>query len=434
MRAACVLALWIAFAGAPAYAQQACTEDDAVDQQEVYRIVGLESADPPEDKALAAADEAADSPRLSPDATQLSALAASGASPDILNLADFSSLLALAVDNGLLSDSGGALTLDLNFFSAIVAFDASVIEEQEKYEQKLHKELRKLGGSISWGGKGESFDRDGDGEVDEALTAESSSDIVTWDVHYRLVGSRDRRDPENYNRILDAMTAADEGGKEAFTKLAFAIGNLSRPEAGSGKRCRAAAEELARQPETEALVAQIRGFDEQAAQIREEVVKDIDKDLLITLSFGGTERQEIFGPDKLAAGIRASWGGADAGLTANLDFTRTEGLGDEEDREAFKLAVSYSRILMQGGMGHEQQGVTLAFSLAAEKYRNVPEAAHDRIARANVKLTYPISEAVSLPISLTWANHEDLLQDEEEVRGHIGFTFDVRKLFATSSQ
>ncbi|HET7177262.1 MAG TPA: hypothetical protein VFI63_01095, partial [Solirubrobacterales bacterium] len=65
---------------------------------------------------------------------------------------------------------------------------------------------------------------------------------------------------------------------------------------------------------------------------------------------------------------------------------------------------------------------------------NVPAAAHDTIAKLNAKIDFPVTTGISLPISVTWANHKDLLTAEHDVRGHIGFTVDFSKLTEASQQ
>jgi hypothetical protein len=63
---------------------------------------------------------------------------------------------------------------------------------------------------------------------------------------------------------------------------------------------------------------------------------------------------------------------------------------------------------------------------------DVPAAAHDKIESANLKLTYPVTETINLPFSITWANHTDLLRGEREIRGNIGFTYDLSPLFKSA--
>ena len=51
----------------------------------------------------------------------------------------------------------------------------------------------------------------------------------------------------------------------------------------------------------------------------------------------------------------------------------------------------------------------------------------DTIGKLQAKLKIPIAEGIDLPISVTWANRTELI-DEHEVRGQFGFTFDLAGL------
>ena len=44
------------------------------------------------------------------------------------------------------------------------------------------------------------------------------------------------------------------------------------------------------------------------------------------------------------------------------------------------------------------------------------------------KLAFRLGEAVKVPVSVTWASRKELI-DESEVRGQVGFTFDLDQLF-----
>jgi hypothetical protein len=46
----------------------------------------------------------------------------------------------------------------------------------------------------------------------------------------------------------------------------------------------------------------------------------------------------------------------------------------------------------------------------------------------NTKLEIPIVKGVKLPISVTWADHKDLLTDEDEVVGHFALSIDFSEL------
>jgi hypothetical protein len=49
------------------------------------------------------------------------------------------------------------------------------------------------------------------------------------------------------------------------------------------------------------------------------------------------------------------------------------------------------------------------------------------IGAAQAKLTFKLGETVKVPLSVTWATRKELI-DESEVRGQIGFSFDLDQL------
>ena len=52
------------------------------------------------------------------------------------------------------------------------------------------------------------------------------------------------------------------------------------------------------------------------------------------------------------------------------------------------------------------------------------------IGKGQAKIKIPIADGIDLPISLTFANRTELI-DEKEVRGQFGFTFDLSRLVKT---
>ena len=82
---------------------------------------------------------------------------------------------------------------------------------------------------------------------------------------------------------------------------------------------------------------------------------------------------------------------------------------------AYKLGVEYSKFLLKGNAGFNGQGIKSSVSLVYEKFDNVPGAMHDEIAKLGVKFEYKVNQNVTVPLSITWVNHEDLLSDEDEV-------------------
>lgn len=111
---------------------------------------------------------------------------------------------------------------------------------------------------------------------------------------------------------------------------------------------------------------------------------------------------------------------------------KTETMTGVPEPRIWKLAVDYSMLVGKGLF--TKDGAKLSWSGAYEMYDNVPTAPHDTIAKLNAKMEFPVTTGVSLPISVTWANHKDLLTAEHDVRGHIDFTVDFSKLTEKAQQ
>ena len=69
--------------------------------------------------------------------------------------------------------------------------------------------------------------------------------------------------------------------------------------------------------------------------------------------------------------------------------------------------------------------VTFSVSAQLERFREKGT----NIAVANFRLELPIAAAVSIPLSVSYANRTELL-NEKEIKGHFGLTFDLDKLYA----
>jgi len=78
---------------------------------------------------------------------------------------------------------------------------------------------------------------------------------------------------------------------------------------------------------------------------------------------------------------------------------------------------------------NDKSRITVSFSGRYERLqenRHVPNKKAD-IAVANWKIEIPVGQGVSLPISITYANATELI-NEQDVRGNFGITFDLDKL------
>jgi hypothetical protein len=343
-----------------------------------------------------------------------------------VSLPGLASLLALAQEQGLVNSKDGVSTVSLTPFSFVALLDRRYLSDQELYVSDLARTLRSIGGTVSFGGKGDKFDRNGDGQPDDALEAKDFNDIVTWEAKYQF-GSRDRRDRENFEAYDNGIIAAGLDVKvlPAFGGVVTAVDSALQKHQQLGSGCYSVVdlESVFKEPQVVTSLNTLRQFDEEHKAIAEEIFNRVDRKPILTLVFGGTERGESFGPDKRMAALRSGFtrlGGTNA---VELSWSEVENLLGVRDAATWKLGWQYSRSFLKGSV-LSKDGVTLAVAGTYEMLDDVPMAKHDEIGKLNAKFSVPVSEGVTIPISVTWANHKDLLTDEEEVRGHIGFTVD----------
>ena len=124
----------------------------------------------------------------------------------------------------------------------------------------------------------------------------------------------------------------------------------------------------------------------------------------------------------------------DYGMAPRLDLSANVGvdIGDEKDlvlppdtaTTAGRVAAALKLALANPGGGLTlEQPITLALSADIE-WRD-----SDTSFRTQLKLDFPVAGGIVIPVSLTWADRPDLI-DEKEVRGTFGFTIDTSKLAA----
>jgi hypothetical protein len=328
-------------------------------------------------------------------------------------------LVGLAIDSKLLSLSEQqAFSVSLNPF----AFATLARPNMSETEYQSFAWLRRLDGQLSLGGQGVSFDRDGDGKADPALRVENLADSVAWEVRVRILGSRDRREKSFVDRYtkrvlqplgdeLDATKPVAELLQKAADANTLCLTDAQFEAAVSDPSLRPRLERLAQ------LAASTRAAMDQS-------VKDLDRRLVVTLFASGTERKAELGPDKTGFGLRAGWGRGLLDHTLNVDWNRLENLAGAPDARTFKLGYEASGEL--GGAGFE--GSKLSLFAAYERYSNVPEAKHRTIAKAGGKLDVRLADGLRLPLSVTWANHKDLLAGADEVVGNVAITLDLSDL------
>ena len=383
--------------------------------QETAQVEAMESARKRED-------------RKGPEAKKVGAPSTSPGSTSLVDSPAFTDAVQLAWESGLISNSDGVLTVDLNLFAFKAAKDKLVRIDQAVYDAPINRKLRRFGGAVSFGGQGEKFDRDGDGTADEALQAKQLGDIVTYELRYRIFGSRDRREDSNAHKYFNSKAAqefrrAAQGSPGEQGPVADAAQRiLSDLENASlvVNRCVPAAEIDQRfQPYRDQI---IENFQKPRYDV-DRLLETIDNAPILTLAVGGVSRQDDFGTDERYAALRYAWGS----LESELMYKEKDAfIAADPDPTTLTLGTKYSFYVLEGVLGDAKTLVSLEGSY--EHFRDVPDAEHSTVATLGLKTEFKLTDTVTVPLSITWANHQDLLSDDDEVRGHIGLSFDVGSL------
>lgn len=373
-------------------------------------------------------------PLQSPPSSEVAA-SANATTDDPVPDASFPALIAMHLGVPTSTTDTGAMTFNLTPFAIVAGKDPSVIDDQTKYAK--YEKHRRVGLALTLGGEGEAFDRDGDGVVDDALQAEDLSDIVSAELRFRFRGTRDRRDAVNTAKYFTATDQAFQDAAAAFAEISARVAPIvvnTVPAQPSGLYCPSDAEPLATAQAQfiDSHVARIADF----MEVRSEILEAIDSAPIWTFVAGATQRADDFGSDQWWLGVRGAGGlGPDQGWSVSVDYRVKDALAGGDDAKRIKAGLEWASLIAKRLVGENSDGIRASLSGAYEKWQDVPGTADDEVARVNFKLTYPLTDTINIPLSITWANKQDLLQDESEVRGYIGFTFDfdgaLRKALAT---
>lgn len=368
--------------------------------------------------AAARAHEARERETVNPriPATALApAIASSAGSP--VDQALITPLLAFGLQTGLVEGDGKAITVSLNGLAIATAFSPDIVDATGAYRDA--EGLRRLGGKVTLGGAGDRFDRDGDGKEDEPLAASALGDSIGWDVQYRLIGSRDRREKKVAEGIIAAMRT---GHEEADVATAVLLKKLREIDPAL---CVAALPQLLERP---AVARLLNTFTYRAAAFREEVdaaLEAADRAPVLTAFAAGVNRKDELGPDKISFGLRALWGTRRLDHTLNATWAQVEGEPALKKPTTIKVAYEGSGLLMTSLLGYQAKYGLFA---SWERFQNVPTAKHHTVAQLGGKVEVDLATGVKVPITVRWVNHRDLLSGADDVVGNIGISIDLADL------
>jgi hypothetical protein len=176
----------------------------------------------------------------------------------------------------------------------------------------------------------------------------------------------------------------------------------------------------------------------EAKKLLEEHLKNFERKALVTFAY--TNSRPVMLSQYSALKVLFERGFANAKVVGNFSITLyhdPDSLKNQDKVRDFGGAVSlegklknpFSRAL--GSDSADLSKMTFSFSGRFQRMKEnegMPGKRAD-IAVGQLKLEIPISAGVSVPVSLTFANATELI-DEKVVRGNFGITFDADKLFA----
>ncbi len=375
---------------------------------------------------------------------------ASSAAPGSANLVTrplFTRIVGLAVQQNLAKvGQGSLLTLDLNAFAFVAIANPAVLRDQDKYDS--FGTLRRLGGAVTMGGKGEKVDQDGDGTLDDAKDATSLDDIVTAELRYRIVGSRYPRETPNFKTMIERVRPLPEdvqtlfGGKKEISakdaadlmgaeyariyKDLLALGSNPK-NTDEEKGCLSFRALRAYATRNKESLVQAKEKIDTAEDLLQRALDDahdeLEKSLVVTLAAGGTRRHGAFGASSVYFGARAEW----KAHVFELQAKRRESYREQPTQNSGRFAYEFSTPVMRNGP-FGPKGAELALAASYERRDKSLSGEPQDVVLATSALTIPITDAIKVPITVKWANHEDLLEGVDRLTAHLGFAVDLGAL------
>lgn len=330
---------------------------------------------------------------------------------------------AMALQQGLVKENdAGAISFSVAPFAWATALrPPEFFDTQTNYE--AYANSRRLTGTVSFGGKGDAIENS-DGTTQDAETARKLSDSVALEIQYRFFGSRDRRDyfarPKvvgSAHDFVDALVSSRIGTDIVAPVFRKGGENFFLDE----ETCDRLAQSIMAHPDF-GLVRDAYANVEKS--IDEEIYAE-DGGWVWSVAAVALERKSYLGPDKWTLALRGIKGLDDNHFDFNFEAGRIESLDAvSPDIDTAKLAVSYTRptlSFLDVGAGNPR----FTAALNAEYFRHAPSSAPANVATLGLEWVFPLTDGVSIPFSISWANHTALISDRDEVIGHIGINLDL---------
>lgn len=324
--------------------------------------------------------------------------------------------LALALNSGAFAreEKDNVVTFSTSLYAVSSIFAPGLASDFEQFQK--HRRLRRLTIAISAG------------KADEPTATGTNSLNLTSVIAKYQFGTRDARDPEfdaEYGEVQKLLGERANALSALFAQDPFK--ELVRTLAQKQMRSIDLAALLAEVESSPEIMKAIENFGSNPAAIGvrrvnvlfKEIAEKAKRRWLGSIGFGG-RFMEGMEDEFTAEGILSGYAGA-ASVTVNGSITWFDdpmGTGRNLD---IKVGVELLREFENLSITRENLGSS--FSLGF----NYEDGDRPRKIRGQVKWEFFLSKGISFPLSVTWANRTEFV-NETEVRGNFGISYDFTHL------
>jgi hypothetical protein len=335
----------------------------------------------------------------------------------------FTDFLALALDaRNVFAANQSAVSLNLNAVALVGLKSADVYSAPEVYRQ--HGTLRRIGGTVTFGGKAPEAAITG---FSGFPSADTLLDVFAWDTKVRVIGDRDPRSARWHREMIGTL-----GG---LTELAANIITLA--------------------PQGDLQTVQALLADRLGVALAR-VTHLVSHSMQVSVKASGQHLTTETGTSRYSVGALADKGFGDTDLTLNLFYTRTaQRRADPLDLAAamesfptadsvvvvprtFRTDVWTAAVGVNSLVAKDAIAKGRAVELSLNGVVDIPATAatlptsFNTIWRIAGAVIIPWGDAARIPVTVTYASDPNSLKKQKQVIGHIGIDYDfgaLTKLF-----
>jgi len=317
---------------------------------------------------------------------------------ELIERSGLTRLIALSGDfRKVFSANDSAISVNLNAVALVGG--GTVANRSAQFAYATHESLRRIGGTVTFGGKIPEKEITG---ISGVPGAEVLFDAMSWDVKVRVVGDRDPRASRWYPLLLGKLGTR--------TELLTRIQGIPVPNEDVGTFL-AAANALLGQALTDAK-------------------NQIASSLQVSVKAAGAHLTNVEGKNKYSFLVLLDKGFASADFTLNMKYSvadATDPVAGAFKAKDFETSAALVGSIMDDAIvtGRSTE-LSVSFKAKAPLDKSAAPIAADRKStyHLNATVALPFQLKAKIPISLTWSNDPNNLTKQKYVSGQIGVAYD----------